>query len=124
MTLIKEGIITALLLVIVGVGGYYAGGASSWTALIPSIIGGLIFISSIIAKINLKAGMHMAALFGLLGFLAPLGRLIPKAIKDGVEVSLPFLSQVATVVICAVFLSLCIKSFKLARRAKSRELMK
>ena len=123
MTLIKEGIITALLLVIVGVGGYYAGGASSWTALIPAIIGGLIFISSIIAKINLKAGMHMAALFSLLGFL-PLGRLIPKAIKDGVEVSLPFLSQVATVVICAVFLSLCIKSFKLARRAKSRELMK
>lgn len=116
MTLIKEGIITSVILIIIGIGGYIAGGAASVTALIPAIFGVLIFISALVAKKNLKAGMHMAAFFGLLGFIAPLGRLIPSAIKDGITVNLPFLSQLSMVIICGIFVALCVRSFIIIRK--------
>jgi len=119
MTLIKEGIITSVLLIFIGVGGYIAGMQSekaSFTALIPAVIGILILIGSLIGIKNLKAGMHMAALFTLLGFIAPLGRLIPVTIKEGFTPSLPVLSQLATVIICGIFLVLCVRSFIQVRK--------
>lgn len=111
MTLIKEGTITSIILILLGLLGYFGGGAASVTALIPAIFGLLILVSVVIAKKNLKAGMHMAALFALLGFLAPLGRLIPQTIKNGFEPSLPVISQILMVLVCGFFLVLCIKSF-------------
>ena len=121
MTLIKEGIITSILLIAIGVAGYVAsatGEKASVTALIPAFIGLTILVSSLIAKKNLKAGMHLAAVFTLLGTIAPLGRLIPTTIKEGFSPSLPFFSQLATVIICGAFLALCVRSFILVRKAR------
>ena len=59
----------------------------SWTALIPAIFGIPILLASLLARNpeKLKLGMHIAAVFGLLGFLAPLGRIIPTVAKGTFE---------------------------------------
>lgn len=121
MTLIREGIITALLLIIIGIGGYFLGGMASVTALIPAFFGIPILISALIATKNLKLGMHLAAVFTLLGFIAPLGRIIPTAAKGEFALNLATISQLLMVLICGVFLVLCIKSFKAARKARREQ---
>jgi len=86
MTLIKEGIITSVLLIFIGVGGYIAGMQSekaSFTALIPAVI----------------------------GILIPFGRLILVIVKGDFAINLPILSVIATIVICGIFLVLCVRSF-------------
>ena len=117
MTMPKQGIATALILILLGVVGYFAGGRASVTALIPAFFGVPILLSSLFAMKNLKLGMHLAALFGLLGFLAPLGRIIPKAVKGEFALNLATGSMIAMSVVCLIFLIQCVKSFKAARRA-------
>ncbi|MEM7790710.1 MAG: hypothetical protein AAF546_04845 [Verrucomicrobiota bacterium] len=118
MTLIREGIITAVLLILIGVGGYFLGGRVSVTALIPAFFGIPILISALIAIKNLKLGMHAAATFGLLGFIAPLGRIIPSVAKGSFELNLATGSQILMVLICGVFVVLCVKSFIDVRKAR------
>ena len=119
MTLIKEGIITAAILILIGIVGFVAGNFEK-TALIPAIIGILILISALIAIKNLKIGMHLAALFGLLGTIAPLGRLIPVTIKQGFSLNLPTISILLTVLTCGIFLFLCIQSFIKVRKERNK----
>ena len=94
----------------------------SWTALIPAIAGVPILLGSLLAKNpdKLKLGMHIAATFGLLGFLAPLGRIIPTAIKDGFELKLSTGCMITMSLVSAIFVVQCIKSFKAARQARSK----
>ncbi|MGE9268649.1 MAG: hypothetical protein ACQKBY_11170, partial [Verrucomicrobiales bacterium] len=66
-----------------------------------------------------KLGMHGAAVFGLLGFIAPLGRLIPSAIKGTFTLNLATGMMILMLVVCGIFLFQCIQSFKAARRAKA-----
>lgn len=116
---IKEGIVTGVVLIVLGVAGYFLGGSQSYTAFIPSVFGLLILIGSLIATKNLKLGMHMAAVFGLLGFLAPLGRLIPTAAKGSLTLDLATISQVLMIIICGIFVWLCVLSFKRARKQRA-----
>lgn len=117
-TMPLKGIITGFILIAMAVGGYFLTGAVSKTAFIPAIPGLLILLSSLIAIKKLKLGMHFAALFALLGAIAPLGRVIPTLIKGTFEFNVPMLMTIAMGVICAVFLVLCVKSFIQARRNK------
>ncbi|MEO0509547.1 MAG: hypothetical protein AAF065_06785 [Verrucomicrobiota bacterium] len=119
-TYAKVGVATGLLLILVALGGYLGSGMESWTALIPSFVGIPIFISSLIARNpdRLKLGMHIAATFGLLGFFAPLGRIIPTAIKGEFEWSIATSAMAAMLVICGVFVVLCVKSFIDARKKR------
>ena len=120
----QKGIVTSALLILIGIAGYILGGIegkSSITALIPAFAGLLILISSLIGLKNLKLGMHLAALFGLLSFLAPLGRLIPTLIKGEFELGLPVYSQIAMVVISGIFVFLCVKSFIDVRKAREQQ---
>jgi hypothetical protein len=95
----------------------------SWTALIPAITGVPILLSSLLAKNpnKLKMGMHIAVTFGLLGFLAPLGRIIPTAVKGNFELKLSAGCMIAMSLVSAIFVVQCIKSFKAARQARSKE---
>ncbi|MBK1833871.1 hypothetical protein [Roseibacillus ishigakijimensis] len=116
----QKGILTGSILIAVALIGYFASGMASWTALIPAIAGLPILLCSLVARKDhlLKHGMHGAAVFALLGFLAPLGRLIPTAIKGEFVFNLATAIMLAMLVICGFFLFLCIQSFKAARRAK------
>lgn len=116
----QTGIRTGLLLILIGAAGYFAGGRVSVTALIPAFFGLPILLSSLLAQKEkfLKHGMHGAAFFALLGFLAPLGRLIPVAAKGEFELNLATCAQLAMILVCGIFLVLCIRSFKAARRVR------
>lgn len=115
------GIITAALLILLGIIGYLLGGDNkSLTAFIPAIPGVLILLFSAISfkESLLKLGMHLAVLFGLLGFLAPLGRLVPTIIKGKFELGLATGSMILMAIICAGFVVLSVKSFIDVRKAK------
>ena len=100
------------------------GASRSATAFIPSVIGLLIGAFGLAARTpsRLKAAMHGAAAFALLGILGSLMS-APKwpKILTGQEVTRPLAAweQLITFVLCAIFLFLCVQSFRAARRAKS-----
>ena len=116
----SKGIVTGLILIALGVTGYFAGGMASITALIPAFFGLPILLTSFMAKNEkrLKLGMHLATFFGLLGFIAPLGRIIPKAAKGEFALNLATTSMILMSLVCGAFLVRCIQSFKDARRAR------
>ena len=113
----NKGIVTGLILIALGLIGYIGGGRVSVTALIPAFFGLPILLSSLLARSPEKRmlGMHIAVLFGLLGFIAPLGRIIPKAAKGEFELGLATGSMIAMSVVCLIFVIQCVKSFKAAR---------
>ena len=123
MNITKTGINTGIILIALALLGYLGGGMQSWTALIPAIAGVPILLGSLLAKDpdKLKLGMHIAATFGLLGFLAPLGRVIPTAIKGDFELKLSTGCMITMSLVSAIFVVQCIKSFKAARQARSKE---
>jgi len=91
----------------------------SATALIPSIIGALMLICVLVAKKPgaKKHAMHSCMLIALLGALAPLGRIIPVAMKGELSMGLPLISQVVLMAGCVIVLVMGIRSFKAARAA-------
>lgn len=114
------GSVFGLVLIGIGVGGYIGGEMVHKTALIPAFIGLPMLIASLVAfkESCLKHGMHVAAVFGVLGFLAPLGRILPQVLKGEFELNLAGSCLVAMLVVSGVFVALCVKSFKDARRAR------
>ncbi|MEM9080008.1 MAG: hypothetical protein AAGC74_04880 [Verrucomicrobiota bacterium] len=116
----QKGIIAGAILIAIALIGYFASGMKSPTAFIPAAPGIFILGFSLLAKKEkfLKLGMHVAALFGLLGFLAPLGRIIPTIAKGTFEFNFAAVALFAMLITCGIFLFQCIQSFKAARRAK------
>ena len=117
----KTAFVFGALLIILGIGGYFVAEPAlrSPTALIPAIAGGLLIVFGAIAlRPNLRMhAMHGAALVGLLGFIAPMGRVIPKAIQGSPPHGLALFSQLAMAILCLAFVLLCVRSFIAARRS-------
>lgn len=113
-------IISGILLVLIGIIGYVFSiidGNQSATALIPAAFGLLLAVLGAVARAKESLRMHVmhvAVLIGLLGFIIPAWRIVSR-ISD-IKVSLAILSQAAMVLICLVFVILCVKSFIDARR--------
>ncbi len=110
-------------LMALGLGGYYATGRTSPTALIPLAFGILLLVCGVLARREAwrKHAMHGAAVLALLGFLGPL-RVAKQmlALLQGAEVAhrAAVLDQLAMMVLCGVLLALCIRSFIVARRGR------
>ena len=119
-TLPQKGIIAAVILITLGLLGFFAGGRASFTALIPAFFGIPLLASSLLARKpnQRKLGMHLAALFALLGFILPLGRIIPQLVQGELELGMATLSMLLMVIVCGVFTFLCVQSFRAARKAK------
>jgi hypothetical protein len=127
-------IVFGIVLVILGVVGYFASGGASVTALIPAFFGlPLLLLGFLARQENLrKHAMHAAVLVGLVGFLGAAFMAIPKApelfstgkvlrVRDGVEsdATLGVIMQLLMALTCAVFVVLCVKSFIDARRNRA-----
>ena len=114
-TTITFGIILTLL----GLAGYFLTGTSSVTALIPAIFGLLLLVLGVVARSDAlrKQAMHAAATVALVGCFGALFSLLrtPAAPRSAMAV----VSQAGMVVLTAVFVWLCVKSFKDARRART-----
>jgi hypothetical protein len=112
-------IVFGLLLTLLGLGGYMLTGTSSFTALIPALFGLLLIVLGFVARSDAvrKHAMHAAVIVGLVGFIGALFSLLrtPIALRSAAAVY----SQVAMVLLTAVFVGLCVKSFIDARRARA-----
>ncbi len=128
-----------LLLILTGLAGYYlpqvpahetagepAGESTSWTALIPAIVGLPILLCGIWATVwpaANKLAMHVAVTFGLLGALAATGRgavsLLKLAREEGEFNQRAFVFLAVMAILCWLFVGICIASFVKARRVPS-----
>ncbi len=123
----KPTLFIALLLILTGVGGYLLGhpdvGAThvSYTALIPAAVG---VVLGLLGALSLNDGMrkhvmHAAAMVGLLAAGGD-GFQLLKTINNTTTApdvrELKIVSMSVTLVLCVVFLVLCVRSFIQARR--------
>lgn len=121
-------VITGLLLILVGLVGYFGAepnlqtGKVSPTALIPAafgitlvILGGLAFSGKL-----RKHAMHLAALIGVLGVIGGFMPILRQINNTGTFD--PFKKSAIAgelmILICAVFVGLCVRSFVLARLSR------
>jgi hypothetical protein len=117
--------IVAVLLLVVGIGGYLISGMASLTALIPALIGGIIWGLGRAAAdpARRKMAMHVAMVVALAGIVAT-GRAILTMFRaypymprtDSGDVNIAVVSKVLTCVILFVYLLAGVKSFIDARR--------
>ena len=107
-----------ILLGIIGYGyGFYTGNASL-TALIPAFFGLILMILGHVsnAKENLRKHlMHAAAAVGLIGFIVPLMRIVPKL--GDFQLNFPAIMLISMSLLSLIFVVLCVKSFVDARRS-------
>ena len=117
----KQTIGFGVILVLLGLGAYFGTGQVSVTAMIPAFFGLPLLILGVVAlkESVRKHAMHVAALLGLVGLVAPLIRLI-KGLSSEAS-SLAAAVQLAMVVVCGLFLGLCVRSFLQARRQRTAE---
>ena len=116
----KLTVMFGLLLIGNGIWGYTASESASVTALIPAFVGIALLLCAIgsIVKPALNMHlMHIAALLGLLGCLAALGRLIPSFFKEDqnglVQANLGLMAA-----LCGGYVYSCFRSFKEAGRRR------
>lgn len=116
-------IVVGALLSTIGLLGYLSSDSRSLTALIPLAFGSLLELCGVLAlnPARKKDAMHGASVLALLGVLGS-ARGLPGFVTliSGGDVALPIASVVqgAMFLICLVFLGLCVKSFRAARRAR------
>jgi hypothetical protein len=108
------------ILVLIGIVGYawgYFNPPLSYTSLIPAGFGVVLMLLghlSVMVESMRKHLMHIAVIFGLLGFLAALGGLFRKGLPE--TLSPGVISQIAMALACLAFVVLCVRSFMAARR--------
>jgi len=116
-------IVTGVLLSTIGLLGYLSSDSRSLTALIPLAFGSLLELCGVLAlnPAMKKHAMHGASVLALLGALGS-ARGLPDFVTllTGGDVARPVAAVVqgAMFVICLVFLVLCIRSFRAARKAR------
>jgi prolipoprotein diacylglyceryltransferase len=110
-------------LILTGVVGFVATGATHPTALIPAVFGGLIVAAAAVATKGGKAKMHathaalVVALLGLLGTAKAFFKL-PSLLLGTAERPAAVLAQSVTALVCLGFLVVAIRSFIAARKAR------
>ena len=126
-------IVFGVLLIALGVWGYWGGVLNLWqplgfaapehlslTALIPAYMGAALVVLGLLAlkESMLKHAMHAAAVIGVLGLLAAGGRLIGTVVNKGEVKGVGGASLAAMTLLSALFVVLCVNSFIQARRRR------
>ena len=105
-----------IVLILLGLGGYFGTDRVSLTALIPAAFGLLLVIFGALARDDKrrKMAMHIAVTVGLLGFLGTAPGLVklPMLLMGG-EVQRPaaVVAQSIMAVLMAIYVAMCVKSF-------------
>lgn len=112
----KTTIIAGNVLVTLGVVVYIVSGMASATALIPAFFGAPMVALGWLATDERRHGWALgaAAGLGLLGALAPLGRLAPSI--GAFELTLASASLIAMLLVCGVYSALALRALIAGRR--------
>lgn len=113
-----------IVLILLGLGGYFGSGMVSPTALIPAAFGLLLVIFGALARDDKrrKMAMHIAVTVGLLGFLGTVPGLVKlPTLLFGGEVQRPaaVIAKSIMAVLMAIYVAMCVKSFIDARRRRT-----
>ena len=118
-------IVFGVLMILLGVGGYFLTGRASMTAMIPAIPGVLFVLLGAMARnprLRMHA-MHGAALLAALGLvmMIPMGLIPLVKWAGGTPPARPaaVISRSIMAGLMLVFLVLCVRSFIAARRARA-----
>ena len=116
-------IVVGSLLSILGILGFLLGTSQSLTALLPLAFGTVLEGCGLLAmqpryKMHAMHGASIVALLGVLGSVMGVASFIRWL--GGAELARPLGAQMQTAMfmICAVFLALCVRSFRAARAAR------
>ncbi len=120
----KLTMVFGAILVLLGVGVYLSVGERAPTSLIPAVFGILFVIAGAAANTEVvkrrKLWMHIAATAGLIGFVFPFVRSLPRLIEAarGQQILRPLAveEQMAMAIICLVYTVLCVRWFVARRR--------
>lgn len=106
------------ILIGLGVASYIATGFSSWTALIPAILGIFIAFCGLIALKDSKIGIHAALGFALLGMLGTSMNVIKvgELISGDAERPVAIVASAVTFVLLVGYVAIAIRSFINVRR--------
>ena len=115
-----------LVLIALGLGGYFGTGRESLTALIPVLLGLLLALLGVLAlKEHMRRhAMHVAGVIALLGVAGTVRGLMKlPVLLTGGELERPAAVgvQAAMAIVCFVFVLLCVWSFIKARRASAAQ---
>ncbi len=114
-----------VLLIVLGLGGYFGTGQDHPTALIPAYFGAALLVLGLLGFKNglRKHVMHLAAMvgtIGLIGALVMVALALIHVARDGAFARpVAFACQVIMAGLCGVFVYLCVRSFVAARRARA-----
>jgi fluoride ion exporter CrcB/FEX len=113
-----------VVLIVLGLAGYFGSSMISPTALIPAAFGLLLVIFGAMARDEKrrKTAMHIAVVIGLLGFLGTISGLLKlPTLLTGGEVARPMavVAQSIMAVLMAIYVGMCVKSFIDARRRRA-----
>ena len=126
-------VVFGLLLLALGLWGRFGGEWGLWaplglpapehlsgTALIPAYLGAAFVVLGLLAlkESFLKHAMHLAALLGVVGFVAAGWRVVKALIDKGTVQGVAGVSTATMTGLCAVFVLLCVNSFIQARRRR------
>lgn len=124
----KMTVVFGVVLILLGVWGFYGTGAAHPTAWIPTYFGAALVVSGGLAITeNAKrrmVWMHIAVTVGLLGFIgAAVQALREVAAAHGGPLAHPVAveDQGVMAVVCLLFVALCVRSFIVARRGRKAE---
>ena len=92
----------ATSMILLGAAVYLLSGMDSVTALIPSFVGVPILLLGLLAAKAHTFALIVALVLAVLGFLAPLGRIVPLAMKGELGLSVAFAGQVLFVCLAAI----------------------
>jgi hypothetical protein len=124
--MILKTMVIAVLLIAIGVYGYMSQdetkGPVSPTAAMPAFLGVLLAICAAVAVSpgRRKAAMHVVALLALLGAVGSLYPIVKTVMKgDDLVVNSPkVLTSLGSSLLCLTLLTLCVRSFMAARKAR------
>ena len=112
----KVTIFFGVLLLATGLAGYFGTGAEQLTALIPAALGLILLVCGFLASNENRRmmAMHIAVMVGLIGAIVIILILF---IKEGQPAG-ALAAKSVTLVLCVIFVGLCIRSFIEARKAR------
>ncbi|HEV8061708.1 MAG TPA: hypothetical protein VGP68_17660 [Gemmataceae bacterium] len=116
----KITIIVGLILIGLGLYGYFGTGTTSLTALIPAFFGApILMLGALALKDSMrKHAMHGAVMLGLLCFLGAIGNVV-RVLRSGKEIdAIAMTMTVSMGIVSGIFVVLCIRSFIQARKAR------
>jgi hypothetical protein len=125
--LAKVTIVIAVLLIVLGLAGFFGTGSQHYTALIPTWFGLALGVFGFLAispsEGRRKLFMHINVTIGLIGFLGAAWRALSsygKARSEGINPDLIAIGcQAAMALILVVYVALCVKSFIDVRRSRA-----